>query len=100
MGVVVYRLTWEYPESIDDLQPPCLQGDPVLTHHQTKHDESHKLAGVGLGAGHPDLWTGIDVHPAVCVSGDGGAHCVGDPHGQSSSILTVPQSHQSVCCLT
>lgn len=40
--------TWKLAQATDDLQPPLLQRQPVLTHHQGKHDERHKLTGVGL----------------------------------------------------
>lgn len=50
-----------------------------------------------LGAGDTDLRPSVDVDPAVGLSGDGAAHCVGDAHGQSSPLLAVAQGHQAVC---
>lgn len=40
--------TWQSPKTIDDLLPPLLQREPVLTHHQPEHDQRHKLTSVGL----------------------------------------------------
>ena len=47
----------------------------------TRHDTAD-LAGVGLGAGHPNLGPGVDVDTAVSLPGDGAAHRVGHSHQQ------------------
>lgn len=40
--------TWQNPQALDDLTSPWLHGDPVITHQQRKHNQGHKLTGVGL----------------------------------------------------
>lgn len=55
---------------------------------------------VNLGAGHSDFRPSIDVDATVGLTGDGAAHGVGDAHGEGAALLTVPQCHQAVCCLT
>lgn len=40
--------TWKHFEALDYLTASGLHGDPVVTHQERKHDEGHKLAGVGL----------------------------------------------------
>ena len=52
-----------------------------------------------LGARYPDLRSSVDVDSAVGLPGDGAAHCVGDTHSQSPSLLTVAQGHQAVSSL-
>lgn len=59
-----------------------------------------RSATTDLGAGYSDLRPGVDVDPAVGLSGDGAAHRVGDAHGQSSPLLAVAQGHQAVCGLS
>lgn len=49
-----------------------------------------------LGAGHADLWSRVDVDPAVSLSGDGAAHSVGDAHGQRPPVFTVTQRQEGV----
>lgn len=44
----VFLFTWQSTKSINDLLSPLLQREPVLTYHQTKHDQRHKLTSVGL----------------------------------------------------
>ena len=53
-----------------------------------------------LGAGHSDLWAGVDVDATVGLSGDGAAHCVGDAHSQGPPLLTVTEGHEAVCRFT
>lgn len=53
-----------------------------------------------LGASHPNLGPCVDVDATVGFAGDGAAHGVGDPHGQRTAILTVPQRQECVCSLT
>lgn len=50
-----FVFTWQTTKAIDDLLSPLLQREPVLTHHQPKHDQRHKLTSVGL---HRSIQTG------------------------------------------
>ena len=53
-----------------------------------------------LGAGYTNLRSSIDVDPTVGLPADGGAHSVGDPNNQGAPVLAIPQSCQSVSCLS
>ena len=43
-----------------------------------------------LGAGHPDLWSGVDVYPAVGLPADGAPHRVRNADDQGPPRLAVP----------
>lgn len=43
-----FVFTWQSTKAVDDLPSPLLQREPVLAHHQTEHDQGHKLTSVGL----------------------------------------------------
>lgn len=47
-GRLVAWFTWKHFQALDYLTTPGLHGNPVITHQQRKHDQGHKLAGVGL----------------------------------------------------
>ena len=53
-----------------------------------------------LGAGYTYLRSSIDVDSTVGLPADGGANSVGDPNDQGAPVLAVPQSCQSVRCLS
>lgn len=40
--------TWKDSQALDYLTTSGLHGNPVIAHEERKHDEGHKLAGVGL----------------------------------------------------
>ena len=78
-------------QSLDDLGPPGLEGDPVLGHDEGEHDEAEHLTGVGLGAGHSDLGPGVDVNSCMALPTYGGAHSVGDAQDEGTARLAVPE---------
>ena len=46
--ILVARFTWKHSQALDYLSASGLHGDPVVAHQERKHDQCHKLAGVGL----------------------------------------------------
>lgn len=47
-GMLVARFTWKHSQALDYLTTSGLHGNPVIAHQECKHDQGHKLAGVGL----------------------------------------------------
>lgn len=47
-GMLVARFTWKHSQALDNLTPSGLHRNPVIAHQECKHDQGHKLAGVGL----------------------------------------------------
>ncbi len=46
--MLVARFTWKHSQALDYLTASGLHGNPVIAHQERKHDQGHKLAGVGL----------------------------------------------------
>jgi len=40
--------TWKHSQALDYLTASGLHGNPVIAHQESKHDQGHKLTGVGL----------------------------------------------------
>ena len=53
-----------------------------------------------FSAGNTDLWSGVDVDPAVGQPGYGRPDRVGDAHRQRTPVLAILQRHQRVRRLT
>lgn len=77
-----------------------LNGNAVLAHHQSEHDQRNKLGRVGFGGSHADLGAGVDVDTAMRLAANGRAHRVGHAENQSATGLAVAKSQQSVGRLT
>lgn len=46
--MLVTWFTWKHSQALDYLAASGLHGNPVIAHQERKHDQGHKLAGVGL----------------------------------------------------
>lgn len=46
--VFVSESTWKNSQALDYFTTSGLHGNSVIAHQQREHDQSHKLAGVGL----------------------------------------------------
>lgn len=68
-------------------------------HWKCPHDVNKGQMVTHLGAGHTYLWACIDMYPAVGTSRYAATHGVGDPHGECTTLLAVPQRIQGVCGL-
>ena len=66
-----------------------LHGDSVVRESEGEHEEGDDLRGVGLGRGHPDLGSCIDVDSAVRLPADRRADCVRDADRQGAMRLAV-----------
>lgn len=73
---------------------------PPTTHPRALPSPRAQVGGADLGTGHADLWPRVDMDTAVCLSGDGATHCVGDAHSQGPAVLTIAQCQEGVCSLT
>lgn len=60
----------------------------------------HVIKWTHLSAGHSDFRPSVDVDATVSLAGDGAAHGVGDAHCEGTALLTIPQCHQAICCLS
>ena len=87
-------------QGVNDSVPLGPFGYGVLAEGQGHHGDDHHLAGVGLGGRHANLTASVDVDTAVCVAGDGAAHCVGDANAQRSPVLGVVQGLQGQASLS
>ena len=86
------QLCWERAQCVNDSISLRSLGNGVFTESKGHHGDDHHLAGVGLGAGHPNLTAGIDVYTTVGVAGNGAANCVGDANAERPTLLRVVQS--------
>ena len=68
---------------------PGLHGDSVVRESESEHEEGDDLRGVGLGRGHSDLGSCIDVDSAVRLPADRRADCVRDADRQGAVRLAV-----------
>ena len=75
-------------QRFDELPP--LEDAQVLEpgEPQSEQRQRRQLAGKGLGAGHTDLGTGVQVGTAVDLAGDGRAHHVDQADGPGASVLS------------
>ena len=73
-----------------------LDGNPILAHHQSEHDERDELRCVGFGWRHTDLGSGVDVDTAVRFATDGRSHRVRHTDDQSAALLAVAQGQKGV----
>ena len=72
---------------------PGLHGDSVVRESESEHEEGDDLRGVGLGRGHSDLRSCIDVDSAVRLPADRRADCVRDANCQGAVRLAVPAEY-------